>query len=334
MFLAALLVALALPASQQPPRDRTVTPGIVLDALAREAELSQRIAASPTGITAYQELAKLQEERGALAEAEATLLKARQVAPRHKPVLVTLAAFYARQGNFEKAVEPLEAAERFAPTDPEGPYVLAVFYWEKAYRDKALLPAEQLRYIMSGIEATDRALALKPDYLEALTYKNLLLRMQASLETDPFRKQQLVAEADALRNRAIELSKARTAVNGGVASGPVPPPPPPPPGMAPAFPSAMAPVRVGGNIKTPTKVRDVRPAYPLEAQAARIQGVVIIEATIDTDGRVYDAKVLRSIPLLDEPALDAVRQWEFTPTEVNGVRVPVIMTVTVNFALQ
>ena len=94
------------------------------------------------------------------------------------------------------------------------------------------------------------------------------------------------------------------------------------------------PVRVGGNIKTPTKVKDVKPVYPPIAQSARVQGVVIIEATIGPDGRVKDAKVLRSIPLLDQAALDAVKQWQFTPTLLNGVPVPVIMTVTVNFTLQ
>ena len=95
-----------------------------------------------------------------------------------------------------------------------------------------------------------------------------------------------------------------------------------------------APVRVGGNIKTPTKTKDVKPVYPPIAQSARVQGVVIIEATIGPDGRVKDAKVLRSIPLLDQAALDAVKQWQFTPTLLNGVPVPVIMTVTVNFTLQ
>ena len=59
----------------------------------------------------------------------------------------------------------------------------------------------------------------------------------------------------------------------------------------------------------------------------------IIEATIGPDGAVKDAKVLRSIPLLDQAALDAVRQWQFTPTLLNGVPVPVIMTVTVQFTL-
>jgi protein TonB len=94
------------------------------------------------------------------------------------------------------------------------------------------------------------------------------------------------------------------------------------------------PIRVGGQIPFPRKLRDVRPEYPLIAQRARVQGAVIIEATIGTDGKVRDAKVLRSIPLLDRAALDAVEQWEYTPTLLNGAAVPVIMTVTVNFTLQ
>jgi protein TonB len=112
---------------------------------------------------------------------------------------------------------------------------------------------------------------------------------------------------------------------GGVVGGLPSAPPPPPP---------TAPVRVGGNIKAPTKTKNVNPVYPPIAQSARVQGVVIIEATIGPDGRVKDAKVLRSIPLLDQAALDAVKQWVFTPTLLNGVPVPVIMTVTVNFTLQ
>lgn len=92
-------------------------------------------------------------------------------------------------------------------------------------------------------------------------------------------------------------------------------------------------VRVGGNIKAPTKVVDVRPVYPEIARTARVQGVVICEALIGADGKVTDAHILRSIPLLDEAALDAVRQWEFTVTQLNGNPVPVIMTTTVNFTL-
>jgi len=92
-----------------------------------------------------------------------------------------------------------------------------------------------------------------------------------------------------------------------------------------------AAVRVGGKIKPPTKIKDVKPVYPAMAQSARIGGVVIIEATIGPDGKVIDTKILRSVPLLDQAALDAVRQWEYTPTLLNGVPVPVVITVTINF---
>jgi len=75
-------------------------------------------------------------------------------------------------------------------------------------------------------------------------------------------------------------------------------------------------------------------AAPAIAQSARVSGIVIIEATIGKDGSVTEAHVIRSIALLDQAALDAVKQWKYTPTTLNGVPVPVIMTVTVNFTLQ
>jgi len=102
----------------------------------------------------------------------------------------------------------------------------------------------------------------------------------------------------------------------------------------PAPPLATKPLPVGGRIKEPTKVRHVPPVYPTMAQQAHVEGIVIIEAIIGVDGRVKEARVLRSKPLLDQAALDAVKQWVFTPTMLNGVPVPVIMTVTVNFMLK
>jgi protein TonB len=105
------------------------------------------------------------------------------------------------------------------------------------------------------------------------------------------------------------------------------PPPPPPP-------VDQKPLPVGGKIRPPAKVRDVAPVYPAIAQAARVEGAVIIETIIDVDGRVQSARVLRSIPLLDAAALAAVTKWTYTPTLLNGRAVPVIMTVTVRFQLQ
>jgi protein TonB len=94
------------------------------------------------------------------------------------------------------------------------------------------------------------------------------------------------------------------------------------------------PVPVGGAIRTPSKIKDAAPRYPTIAQTSRVEGIVILEATIDISGRVQDVKVLRSIPLLDAAAIEAVRQWEYTPTLLNGTPVPVIMTVTVAFTLR
>jgi protein TonB len=98
-------------------------------------------------------------------------------------------------------------------------------------------------------------------------------------------------------------------------------------------PAPTAPMPVGGKINAPAKIKDVRPVYPAFALQARVQGIVIIETVIDPTGHVQNARVLRSVPLLDAAALDAVRQWEFTPTLLNGTPVAIVMTVTVTFQL-
>jgi TonB family protein len=89
-----------------------------------------------------------------------------------------------------------------------------------------------------------------------------------------------------------------------------------------------------GMITEPRKIKDVRPQYPPEAQRARIGGYVILEAIIDSRGKVDDIRVIRSVPELERAAVDAVSQWEYTPTFVDGVAIPVIMTVTVTFSIQ
>lgn len=100
-----------------------------------------------------------------------------------------------------------------------------------------------------------------------------------------------------------------------------------------AAPSVRAPVKVGGSITPPRKLVDVRPAYPADAIAARVTGLVTIEAVIGPAGDVVDTKVVSGVPMLDDAALAAVRQWRYTPTLVDGEPVAVIMTVTVNFSL-
>jgi protein TonB len=92
-------------------------------------------------------------------------------------------------------------------------------------------------------------------------------------------------------------------------------------------------VRVGGNIKAPKLVRNVQPEYPMLAQQARVQGFVILEARVGVDGAVQSARVIRSIPLLDEAALAAVQQWRYQPLLLNGSPMPFVLTVTVVFKI-
>ena len=102
-----------------------------------------------------------------------------------------------------------------------------------------------------------------------------------------------------------------------------------------ARPAQGGPVRIGGNIRAPRKVLDVRPVYPPAMREAGLTGVVPIEAVIGRDGRVGTVRVLSAQvhPDFAVAAVDAVRQWRFTPTLLNGAPVDVVMTVRVTFDL-
>jgi protein TonB len=107
---------------------------------------------------------------------------------------------------------------------------------------------------------------------------------------------------------------------------PPPPPPPPPKAAAPA-----EPVRVGGMVKEPRPVKMVPPVYPPLASKARVSGLVVLEATLTAQGTVEEIKVISGHPLLVEAAINCVRQWQYEPTYLNGVPVPVILTAKVHF---
>ena len=113
-------------------------------------------------------------------------------------------------------------------------------------------------------------------------------------------------------------------VAGGIAGGFVTAPPPPPPSK---------PVRVGGEISTPKLLRRVDPEYPPVAVNAQIEGIVILEATVDGRGAVTETRVLRSHPMLDQAAIAAVEQWRYEPLRLNGLAQPFVLTVTVSFSL-
>ncbi len=114
-------------------------------------------------------------------------------------------------------------------------------------------------------------------------------------------------------------------VSGGQIGGVIGAPPPPGP---------VAPVRVGGQITTPALVKRIRPQYPQIAIAAKMTGTVVLELTVDQTGRVQHVDVLRSQGLLDQAAVDAVRQWRYSPLVLNGQPTPFVVTVTMNFSLR
>jgi protein TonB len=114
--------------------------------------------------------------------------------------------------------------------------------------------------------------------------------------------------------------------NGIVTSVPQPPPPPDPPRQT-------GPVRVALLPEPPRKIADARPIYPEIARMNRVEGTVVLEAVLDPTGRVTQLRVVRSIPLLDQAAVDAVKQWRYTPSTYGGKPVSVLMTVTIRFTL-
>jgi tetratricopeptide (TPR) repeat protein len=181
-----------------------------------EPVVERMIQMEPKEPTNYFALSKIYEDAGKYEEAEATLLKAREARPNDPTVYMQLASYYNRQGQFDKTIEALEARAQKEPSNPESYYTIATYYWDKAFRDFRLKEPEKREYVQKGIDASDRALKIKGDYMEALVYKGLLLRLAANMEKDRGRQEQYLKEADALRDKAKALQKTKSA---GAAAG-------------------------------------------------------------------------------------------------------------------
>jgi tetratricopeptide (TPR) repeat protein len=180
-----------------------------------EPILRRMIELEPTEPSNYTYLSRIYEENGDYAQAEQLLIKAREMKPNDAGVYVTLAAFYNRQGEFDKTMEALHSRAEREPNNPEAYYTIATYYWEKAYRDFTTSEADKIKFVQAGNEAIDKAIKLKADYHEALTYKGLLLRVQANLEKNPSKQQALIKEADQYRDRAVEVQKKQRAAGAG-----------------------------------------------------------------------------------------------------------------------
>jgi tetratricopeptide (TPR) repeat protein len=180
-----------------------------------EPLINRMIQLDPSDPANYFALAKLYEDAGRYDEAEAILIKARDAKPTDPAVYMQLAGYYNRQGEFDKTIEALQARAEREPNNPEAFYTMATFYWDKAYRDFHLKDDQKTDYAKAGIDAVDRAIQLNPDYMEAITYRGLLLRVLAATEKNAGRQKELLNDAEKMQQRAVELRKKKAA---GVAS--------------------------------------------------------------------------------------------------------------------
>jgi len=176
-----------------------------------EPVLLRMIQMEPNEPSNYAVLAKIYEDAGAYPEAEQVLLKAREAKPNDPVVYSQLAGYYNRQGQFDKTIEAFEQRTKIEPNNPEGYFTIATYYWDETRNDARLNESQKRDYIQKGLQNIDKALQLKADYVDALVYKGLLLRLQAPLEKDPAKQQELLKQATALSDKANDLRKQKTA---------------------------------------------------------------------------------------------------------------------------
>jgi TonB family protein len=187
--------------------------------------------------------------------------------------------------------------------------------------------------ISDGIANLDKALEIDPHYSDAMAYMNLFIRERADLLNTAEEYRRDIEIADQWVQKAIVEKKSGASASSSSYAPPPPPPPPPPP--SPRANSQQAPQRinVGSNIQQANLIRKVDPVYPPLAQQARIQGVVRFTAIIGKDGSIQNLTLVSGHPLLIESARQAVKQWLYKPTLLNGELVEVITQIDVEFAL-
>tara|TARA_B100000029_G_scaffold501527_1_gene575151 strand:- start:470 stop:1495 length:1026 start_codon:yes stop_codon:yes gene_type:complete len=183
------------------------------DPTRRSEMLQQMLTLEPENPDNYFVLAQLYEESGLAEDAEMIYQAAVDLNTEDPNGYLQLAGFYNRTGNFESTIEQLQARARVEPDNPEAYYTISTFYWEKAFRDFRITQDQKAEYVLAGLGAADQAIGLNENYVDALVYKNILLRMQAGMlvcedtdDTECINEQEgLIAEADTLRDRAQEI---------------------------------------------------------------------------------------------------------------------------------
>ena len=176
-----------------------------------EPVLIKMIQLDPADPEGYFMLANVYEQAAEYDSAEKLLMLAKDAKPTDPAVYLQLAGYYNRQGQFDKTIAALEQRAEKEPTNPEAYQMIAGYYYEETNGDTRLLDAQKREYVQKGLEAVDKAMQLKTDYSQAMTFKGLLLRQQALLEKDQAKIKDLLKEAGEWSDKANSLVKKQAA---------------------------------------------------------------------------------------------------------------------------
>jgi TonB family protein len=321
IWLTALLLLTPLTAGAQAPSRPTGDP-MPPPPVRSEAELLAAVAAEPSDLRPYLELASLYLRANRRADSIRILRQALTHHPDSSAVFSAL-MLYTDPDRDPADFQALVMEWRNLDPSDTRPLLFAAGIHLRSASVTGDLSARQA-HVQQASQLLEDVRTMNPTSPGQRGQYLNHLKLLIGFTDDPVERQRLTTELEAgLKDFGVFQASGGVAVaqsSGGSAAAPPP-----------SWPAGA--VRVGGNIKPPVKTKTVEAIWPPAAQQARVQGVVILEILIDEAGKVADAKVLRSIPLLDVAAIEAVRQWEFEPTLLNGVPVPVIMTATVQFRL-
>jgi TonB family protein len=324
------------------------------------AAFERAVAIDPSNVSAqnYLATAYMQQfipgaesaENMRLADAARTqFLRVLDLDPSNGVALASIASLFLNQRKWDNAQSWYERLVAVEPNNADAYYSMGFIAWSRWYpaygkaraglgmriedpgpiKDAGVRSDLTARYgpvIESGLRALEKALEIRPDYDDAMAYMNLLIRERADLRDTAVECQRDVAIADEWVMKAIATKKAKAEQRSANAMVDRPPP---------SRTDSVTPqrIRVSGEVVERQRLRDVPPVYPELAKQARITGIVRLAVVIDKQGRVSDIKVISGHPLLIPAALEAVKQWEYNPTLLNGQPVEVFTEVSVPFVL-
>jgi TonB family protein len=375
---AKLLLAIASTQAQIPPATDAMNKGVQAFRNGTYAEavnyFKQAVALDPQSVTARSYLATsyqmqyipgaVSPENAAFAQAaQDEFLKVLELDPDNAGAILSIALLYFNQKKPDEARDWYKKAIVLNPNEKTAHYTIGVIDWMVSYQPRikaraemgmrpedpgplidssvrAALRTQNLPLVDEGIASLETALAIDPEYDDAMAYMNLLYRERADLQDseDAWKSDTLLADQWVDKTLAMKkLKAARAASNGGFPgfqTQTAPPPPPPPPTKGEAEAAAGRQIALSGAQQMGRLISRVDPVYPAQAQAARISGTVRFNAIIGTDGRIRNLALVSGHPLLVPEAQTAVRQWVYEPTLLNGEPVEVVTTIDVNFSLR